>query len=861
MKHNTLKNKLKDTSDFVVVAELVGGPGFKLAPIEKFVGDYKEAPDDSIPAGFDFVGITLPQNPGGVANIDPSYVLRRLHEKNLLDGLDFIPHVSCKDHNTDAIVGMLTAYKACGVESILALTGDKPVKAKGVFELESIGLLDLLRDMNSKAYLAPKPENLESVHQFFAGAAVSPFKYTEASQMQQYYKMEKKIASGAGFFITQLGWDWKKSVEFFSYCRERNIDVPIIGNVYMLSTSTPAPRLMHDIQLPGCFVSDDFLEKLYSESIDEHLDRAAQQVAMYKALGAAGVDVGGVHSFDMLCDILERSAAIGKDWEKFKDNLCWPAENPFYLYEDSGKRVALSTPRKRLKQRFFTFTHRAILDRNYRGFKAFRGIMSVMGTRKGKGAAYSLFNASEKAFKYLMFECQECGDCYLPENFGLCTIGGCEKGMDNAPCGDSTADGMCGNNLERVCIGERIYDAAAAEKEGREKLAATINKPRIHSLEHTSSILNTLFGKDHTGGNPLTYIGNSLHVSIPKLGAIMRQLSELGDEKYLSPSGPLNYMRALIVSQGLAAADYIAVNLDALEEDDTQKLAQTVTEYVALIHRWGQGVPVCIDSRYISVVEAGLREWYGLNRTAVPPLVRISSVTALDDFGLLRKIYPCSIVVPLTEGTQTKASPPGRLTDAQFELAEQSFAKATAACGFLPGDIILEVPVVPVALDTRPEDDGASLTRKTFETVSRIRSSRRFKGVRVALAVEDSGHNFPARKIGLCRAYTAKAMEYGMNAVVADIGRSYGTSEPDAELLQLVEAYAEIDGSSGTWDRAEKLLDTFCRKNAKPSKGKPAPMPKSEKQTSQSNPTAELEQYRTSHSKKAYSLQEKEAAK
>ena len=53
--------------------------------------------------------------------------------------------------------------------------------------------------------------------QFFPGAAVSPFKYTEASQMQQYYKMEKKIACGAEFLITQVGWDWRKSLELFTY--------------------------------------------------------------------------------------------------------------------------------------------------------------------------------------------------------------------------------------------------------------------------------------------------------------------------------------------------------------------------------------------------------------------------------------------------------------------------------------------------------------------------------------------------------------------------------------------------------------------------------------------------------------------
>jgi len=156
-----------------------------------------------------------------------------------------------------------------------------------------------------------------------------------------------------------------------------------------------------------------------------------------------------------------RATEIGPDWEQFKDNLCWPAKDTWYLYDQAGKRIRLSKPRKKLRQRFFNFFHRAVLDPDHCGFRAFKKTMAVLGAEKGKGFVYKLFNASERALKYLMFDCEACGDCYLPENFSWCTIGGCEKGMDNAPCGDSTVDGYCGNNLERICIGEPIYRSAA----------------------------------------------------------------------------------------------------------------------------------------------------------------------------------------------------------------------------------------------------------------------------------------------------------------------------------------------------------------------------------------------------------------
>ena len=281
--------RLRETLDagtFAITAELTGGPGYNVGPFVTFLQAW-QASDKALPAGFGLAGITFPQNPGGVANLDPTDALAVMEAKGLLDGLDYIPHISCKDANADALISTLAGYRARGVASVLALTGDKPVTAKGVFEVESVGLLSLIQKLNREQTLQAKPGQWDAVHQFYAGAAVSPFKYTEASLMQQYYKMEKKIAAGARFLITQVGWDWKKSVELMRYLKNNAITTPVIGNVYWLTTRTPAPRLMHDIKLPGCFVSDALLARLTVKPFEEHIERAAQQTAMYKAIGAA----------------------------------------------------------------------------------------------------------------------------------------------------------------------------------------------------------------------------------------------------------------------------------------------------------------------------------------------------------------------------------------------------------------------------------------------------------------------------------------------------------------------------------------------------------------------------------------------
>ncbi len=818
MEHNRFKEELRKRSSFIVCAELTGGPGFNYGPIEKFLISYNSADGSLIPKDFNFVGVTLPQNPGGVANTRPSDVINSLMSKNLLGRLSVIPHVTCKDNNTDGILSLLGGYRNTGIENILAMTGDKPIKAKGVFELDSIGLLRLIRSLNNESYIKARPDALERVHQFYPGAAVSPFKYTVASQMQQYYKVEKKIACGARFLITQVGWDWRKSLELLRYMDEHELNVPVIGNVYFLSTITPAPRLMHDIKLPGCFVSDEFLAKIYSEQIDDHLERAAQQVAMYKSIGAAGVDIGGVHDFKMFISILERAAEIGTDWEKYKDNLHWPAKNPFYLYDKEGKTVQLPGVRKKFKQRFFNFFHRTILDPDYRGFHAFRKTMSFLGAEKEKGFVYSLFNASEKSVKYLLFDCEECGDCYLPENFGLCTVGGCEKSMDNAPCGDATVDGRCGNNLDRVCIGELIYEAAVAEAGGIEKLRTIINNPRNPALEHTASILNYLFGKDHTRENALISIGESIHASIPKTGKIMKQLSELGLGAYSEESGPLNYIRALIESQVDNGADFIAVNLDAFGENEPQVAVDMMTEYVKLIQKWGHGVPVCVDSSNDDVLKAGLKQWYSNGKQVKKPLINSIKVYTMDNMLPLKRDYDFAFIGLLV--SEEAATGPGgsHSVDELCSLAEKLFEKAAGEYGFQSGEIYFDSTVFPLAIDMPMEPNVPGYTYRAFETIKRIKSDSKMNGVHCSLGVSNSVRDLPGRRIGICRAYVAKAMEYGLDAGIINVAHHYGTVEPDPELMKMVNAFAQMDGSAEKMNRAMDLMGRFCRENRKPAK-------------------------------------------
>jgi len=462
--------------------------------------------------------------------------------------------------------------------------------------------------------------------------------------------------------------------------------------------------------------------------------------------------------------------------------------------------------------------------------------MSVLGADSGQGAVYKLFNATEKGFKYLAFDCEECGDCFLPENFGLCTLGGCQKGVDNAPCGDATADGHCGNDATRLCAAERIYEAAASEKgegtaegPGRRRLRTTINKPRNPALRHSSSIINYLFAKDHTMKNALISIGESIHASIPKTGQIMKDLHALGKDAYTTPSPQLDYVRALIESQANDGADYIAVNLDAFGEQDPQQAVDMMVEYVRLVQKWGRGVPVCIDSSSDDVLVAGLKEWYRSDSCPMPrdsghgsrvtghePLLNSIKVYTMAKMMPLRKDYDFSFVGLLV--SEEKATGPGgsHSVDELYDLAKQLF-DAAMQHGFKPEQIFFDSTVFPLAIDMPMEPGVPGYTFRTFETIKKIKTDPQMKGVHCSLGISNSVRDLPARRIGVCRAYVAKAMEYGLDAGIVNTAHQYGTVEAPPELLELVDAYAKLDGSMEKTGKAMELMAQFCRENRKAS--------------------------------------------
>jgi len=306
-------------------------------------------------------------------------------------------------------------------------------------------------------------------------------------------------------------------------------------------------------------------------------------------------------------------------------------------------------------------------------------------------------------------------------------------------------------------------------------------------------------------------VGESIHASIPKTGKVMKQLNELGPGAYSKPSEPLDYIKALIEEQAAEGADYIAVNLDAFGEENPQAAVDMMVEYVRLVRKWGEGVPICIDSSNDNVLIAGLEEWYNGDEAVRQPLINSVKVHTMQNLLPLKKRYDFAFVGLLMSES---GKPPS--VDELYSLAKQIFDEAIGKYGFGPEEIFFDSTIFPLAIDMPMQPGEPSYTYKTFETIKKIKNDPDMKGVHFIGGITNCARDLPGRKIGVMRAFVHKAMEYGMNAGIVNVKHHLSEGEATAELLQLVDAYAKMDGSAERLNEAMALMSKFCQESRKP---------------------------------------------
>ena len=219
-------------------------------------------------------------------------------------GIEPICQVACRDRNRIGLQADLMGAHALGIHNILALTGD-PVKAgdhpdcKGVFDLESVRLLQLIDKMNQGFDYNDKPLT-DGATDLFVGAAVDP-QCGSWSGLQR--RFERKIEAGAQFFQSQLITDFEV-LEKFMHQIASSANKPILAGIFLLKSAKNAEFINRCV--PGVNIPQHIIDRLAAaqDPLLEGVKIAAEQVQQAKQI-CQGVHIMAVKREDLIPKILD----------------------------------------------------------------------------------------------------------------------------------------------------------------------------------------------------------------------------------------------------------------------------------------------------------------------------------------------------------------------------------------------------------------------------------------------------------------------------------------------------------------------------------------------------------------------------
>jgi methylenetetrahydrofolate reductase (NADPH) len=157
---------------------------------------------------------------------------------------------------------------ALGVRNILCLTGDHQSfgnhpAAKGVFDIDSIQLLQIIKNMRDAGIFQSGDPLLGNRPCVFLGAAANP--YADPFEFQ-VDRVQKKIDAGAEFIQTQSVYNIEKLSRWMDDVRSQGLDkkVHILAGVTPLKSVKMAERMKFHV--PGTDVPDMVYEQIKNAS-------------------------------------------------------------------------------------------------------------------------------------------------------------------------------------------------------------------------------------------------------------------------------------------------------------------------------------------------------------------------------------------------------------------------------------------------------------------------------------------------------------------------------------------------------------------------------------------------------------------
>ena len=255
-----IKNKFKENIEngkFVIAVELS-------APVDTDISKIMNGARTCKENNIDLV--TIPDSPMSKVRADSVMISSKIKREI---GIDAMPHMCCRDKNTNAIRSSLISANIEEIRNILAITGDpisdaSRVETKSVFNLNSFKLIELINDMNEEVFINDS---------MFIGGALNP---NVRNKDVEYGRMMKKIKNGAKFFLTQPVYD-DEAIEFLKKIKEKN-DIKILGGILPIVSYRNA--LFLNNELPGVKIPQECLSRFSEDMTREEGQAVGVDIAV-----------------------------------------------------------------------------------------------------------------------------------------------------------------------------------------------------------------------------------------------------------------------------------------------------------------------------------------------------------------------------------------------------------------------------------------------------------------------------------------------------------------------------------------------------------------------------------------------------
>jgi len=219
-------------------------------------------------------------------------------------GLDINMHFTCRDRNLMGMQADLLGAHALGIRNILAMTGDPPrtgdyVNATAVFDVDGIGLLEVLRRMNEG--MDATGNGIGEPTSFCVGAALDPGAQDPGREVERFHK---KLEAGARWFQTQPVYDLDVLDRFLA--RVGGSPVPVLVGVLPLHSFRHAEFLHNEV--PGITIPDGVRARLRAAgdgALRAGIEMAQQLVGEIRARYAGAYLMPSFGRFEVVAEVLD----------------------------------------------------------------------------------------------------------------------------------------------------------------------------------------------------------------------------------------------------------------------------------------------------------------------------------------------------------------------------------------------------------------------------------------------------------------------------------------------------------------------------------------------------------------------------